>query len=254
MTPNELRKLADTLGGFPTDEPRRRAAAYLREQADAMERGAVAHVVSSGEFDFPLLRWLSADISLSCAIGDKLYPHPAPQSVPVGWQMVPVEATPEMREAASPHKMLAITPESYRAMLAASPPASCIGSDSACPCHDGDACHYRDAAEGTKGWQIPAPAGTGEALRELIDASDECAESDTVASGLRYHDAIKNARAALAAADQAIERCQCGYPMPCAEKVPITFCRAADQQAAMQRVTDIGQDLGLYESKAPKCD
>ena len=27
-------------------------------------------------------------------------------------------------------------------------------------------------------------------------------------------------------ADQLISRCPCGYPMPCAEKVPITFCRA----------------------------
>ena len=31
----------------------------------------------------------------------------------------------------------------------------CIGRDPACPCQDGDACHYRDAADGTKGWPVP---------------------------------------------------------------------------------------------------
>ncbi len=31
----------------------------------------------------------------------------------------------------------------------------CIGNDSACPCQDGDACHYKDAADGTKAWPVP---------------------------------------------------------------------------------------------------
>jgi hypothetical protein len=31
----------------------------------------------------------------------------------------------------------------------------CIGNDPMCPCQDGDACHYRDAADGTKGWPLP---------------------------------------------------------------------------------------------------
>jgi hypothetical protein len=33
-TPEELRALADILDGIPTDEPRRRAAAILREMAE----------------------------------------------------------------------------------------------------------------------------------------------------------------------------------------------------------------------------
>ena len=30
----------------------------------------------------------------------------------------------------------------------------CIGRDPTCPCQDGAACHYRDAADGTKGWSL----------------------------------------------------------------------------------------------------
>jgi hypothetical protein len=36
-------------------------------------------------------------------------------------------------------------------------PMACIGSDPTCPCQDGAVCHYRDAADGTKGWPIPVP-------------------------------------------------------------------------------------------------
>jgi hypothetical protein len=33
----------------------------------------------------------------------------------------------------------------------------CIGADPACPCQDGDPCHYRDAPDGsTKAWPVPA--------------------------------------------------------------------------------------------------
>ena len=31
----------------------------------------------------------------------------------------------------------------------------CIGGDSSCPCQDGDACHYRDARDGTRAWPLP---------------------------------------------------------------------------------------------------
>jgi hypothetical protein len=44
-------------------------------------------------------------------------------------------------------------------MLAAAPAAPqagpCIGNDPICPCQDGDACHYKDAADGTKAWPAP---------------------------------------------------------------------------------------------------
>ena len=32
----------------------------------------------------------------------------------------------------------------------------CIGRDPLCPCQDGLVCHYRDAADGTKGFPLPA--------------------------------------------------------------------------------------------------
>lgn len=35
---------------------------------------------------------------------------------------------------------------------------ACIGGNPTCPCQDGDACHYRDAADGTKAWPIPEPS------------------------------------------------------------------------------------------------
>jgi len=31
----------------------------------------------------------------------------------------------------------------------------CPGRNPVCPCQDGDACHYRDAADGTKAWPLP---------------------------------------------------------------------------------------------------
>jgi hypothetical protein len=35
-------------------------------------------------------------------------------------------------------------------------PAPCIGADPACPCQDGDICHYRDAPDGSsKAWPLP---------------------------------------------------------------------------------------------------
>jgi hypothetical protein len=55
----------------------------------------------------------------------------------------------------------------------ATPAQPCIGADPACPCQDGDPCHYRDhEASGTKGWPLPAtPAqpdtGAAERLAEI---------------------------------------------------------------------------------------
>lgn len=47
--------------------------------------------------------------------------------------------------------------------LTAAPQAEpCIGNDSACPCQDGDACHYKDAADGTKAWPVPQAKPTRE--------------------------------------------------------------------------------------------
>ena len=49
----------------------------------------------------------------------------------------------------------------------------CIGNDPACPCQDGDACHYRDTAT-TKAWPIPQAEPKREPLSEKqIDAIHE---------------------------------------------------------------------------------
>lgn len=49
-------------------------AAHEAEQEQARE--AVAHVVSSGPANFPLLQWVSAEVSLNTPIGTKLYTRP----------------------------------------------------------------------------------------------------------------------------------------------------------------------------------
>lgn len=48
-------------------------------------------------------------------------------------------------------------------------PGSCIGQNPACPCQDGDACHYEDTPT-TKGWPVPDDQ-TG-ALRQQPEAVD----------------------------------------------------------------------------------
>jgi hypothetical protein len=52
-------------------------------------------------------------------------------------------------------------------------PIKCIGNDPTCPCLDGEACHYKDAADGTKGWPAPA-APMGQEAQALYDAMDSC--------------------------------------------------------------------------------
>ena len=51
-------------------------------------------------------------------------------------------------------------------------PAPCIGRDPSCPCHDGLACHYRDAEDGTKG--RPVPVFCGRCLGTGIDLQSIC--------------------------------------------------------------------------------
>lgn len=148
------------------------------------------------------------------------------QSTPIGWIEGPhgaLRANPDYRFQ-GPQTVA----WSFPLYLHPVPP-TCIGKDPSCPCQDGDICHYRDSADGTKGWPIPAPADVVEALRELVALKKmKIAEiSDFELYSDRYAKAWQNAKAALA---------------------------AADQKAAMQRATDIGQDLGLYESKETKCD
>ena len=44
--------------------------------------------------------------------------------------------------------------------------------DPACPCRDGDACHYRDGKDGTKAWPKPEPQGEREAFEAWAKAED----------------------------------------------------------------------------------
>ena len=92
-----------------------------------------------------------------------------PVAVPAGWKWVPVEPTPEMLSAVGmmdgyDWHAPGCSPDAdhanwYSAMIAAAPAVPqaepCIGNNPTCPCQDGDACHYRDAADGTKGWPVP---------------------------------------------------------------------------------------------------
>jgi hypothetical protein len=57
-------------------------------------------------------------------------------------------------------------------------PAACIGRDPACPCPDGDPCHYVDAG-GTKAWPIPAQPAEPKERKPLTD--DEIDALDTFA-------------------------------------------------------------------------
>lgn len=68
-------------------------------------------------------------------------------------------------------RMLAII-DSLPAVPQAEP---CIGNDPTCPCQDGDACHYRDAADGTKGWPVPQAEPKREPLtaRRILEIEDD---------------------------------------------------------------------------------
>lgn len=121
MNPAELRALADAL------EPMAKAprfedfdvpafCAWVRACADAEP---VARIYTDAEMVHRDERWGRVqwiEPESELAEGTLLYTHPAP-------------AAPQ----AEP----------------------CIGNDSACPCQDGDACHYKDAADGTKAWPVP---------------------------------------------------------------------------------------------------
>jgi hypothetical protein len=173
MTPDQLRALADAL------EPMARAprfenfdvpafCAWVRACADAEP---VARIYTDAEMvhrdeRWGRVQWIEPESEL--AEGTLLYAHPAPVA-PAGWKLVPVEPTPEMLSAVGmmdgyDWHAPGCSPDAdhanwYSAMLAAAPAAPqagpCIGNDPICPCQDGDACHYKDAADGTKAWPAP---------------------------------------------------------------------------------------------------
>lgn len=62
-------------------------AAQPKERAEPVQPAeAVAQVVSSGPANFPILQWMSAELSLNTPIGAKLFFHPAPTQVPLSEQ------------------------------------------------------------------------------------------------------------------------------------------------------------------------
>lgn len=165
MTPDELRALAGKLRKLQAGEAYE-AAAYLRACADAKpvahyamldsHRRLVEQAIQSAEHPSGMsthdgkARIDASILRRMLAIIDSL------SAVPAGWKLVPVDPTPEMLASTS---WPGCAGTDYAHMLAAAPAAPqaepCIGNDSACPCQDGDACHYKDAADGTKAWPVP---------------------------------------------------------------------------------------------------
>jgi hypothetical protein len=131
---------------------------------DANELRALADALSVPHYDLATVDVIRAADYLRALVDAQ--PTPA---VPHGWKLVPVEPTPEMLSAVGmmdgyDWHAPGCSPDAdhanwYSAMVAAAPAAQqaepCIGNDPTCPCQDGDACHYRDAADGTKGWPVP---------------------------------------------------------------------------------------------------
>jgi len=81
----------------------------------------------------------------------------------------------------------------------------CIGNDPACPCQDGDACHYKDAADGTKAWPVPQAEPKREPLSddEILDILDIATAADLRFS--MYSDDVET-RAAIKRLARAVER------------------------------------------------
>ena len=83
--------------------------------------------------------------------------------------------------------------------LPAAPQAEpCIGNDSACPCQDGDACHYKDAADGTKAWPVPQ----AEPKREPRPCTCHPDDNPPVPCAQKY--ALNECRATRSGSDEAL--------------------------------------------------
>lgn len=74
----------------------------------------------------------------------------------------------------------------------------CIGNDSACPCQDGDACHYKDTTNGTKAWPVPQAEPkreplSDERLREVLIAEARRIARDFAEPEISVGDRRRNA-------------------------------------------------------------
>jgi len=174
MTPDDLRALADALEPM-AQAPRFEGfdvpafCAWVRACADAEP---VARIYTDAEMvhrdeRWGRVQWIEPESEL--AEGTLLYTRPAPaapQAEPSAaliraYNSGYMQGHHDTVEA----QFIVIHPldmDTYHADvvaelgLTAAPQAEpCIGNDSACPCQDGDACHYKDAADGTKAWPVP---------------------------------------------------------------------------------------------------
>jgi len=176
MTPSELRELADALakGTHFVDSPElhaamQNAADYLRACADEkpMAWMALAYSLpSQATTDEPTaIRWRKAGGEVV-----PLYLHPAPAAPQAEPKREPSEK--QIADACyryrhdfgllDKYEQDCVVNEARRWADAFGIGGSdeqaerepCIGNDPACPCQDGDPCHYRDT-ETTKAWPIP---------------------------------------------------------------------------------------------------
>lgn len=165
MTPDELRALADAL------EPMARAPRFE-------------------DFDVPgFCAWVRA-----CADAQPV------RAVPIGHALSAVRhvgsANYPDRERAAIERLYSAEFDAYAHPAPAAPQAEpCIGNDPICPCQDGDACHYKDAADGTKAWPVPQAEPKREPLSDEQIA--EITKKAARRSALR-HDRSTSARIARA--------------------------------------------------------
>ena len=136
MTPDELRVLSDTLrrivprqeqDHLDAGDALERAADYLRQCAEQQPVGTLAISTFRGRSEKQ-----NRDFDYTGGLPDgsySLYTAPMPAA--------PQELAPQELAQLAPPKR-----------------EPCIGNNPACPCQDGDACHYRDT-ETTKAWPIP---------------------------------------------------------------------------------------------------
>jgi hypothetical protein len=92
------------------------------------------HFVEEAWWDYTRREWWPANTDYTDSHGSPLHPS--------HWMPLPAppSASPQA-PAAQPHQTVA-----------------CIGGNPSCPCQDGDACHYKEAADGTKAMPIPPHA------------------------------------------------------------------------------------------------
>jgi len=154
----------------------------LRALADALE--PMAGAPRFEDFDVPgFCEWVRA-----CADAQPV------RAVPIGHALSAVRhvgsANYPDRERAAIERLYSAEFDAYAHPAPAAPQAEpCIGNDPICPCQDGDACHYKDAADGTKAW--PVPQATDDAETHLAAAMRDAARIAPPSDDKAILDALK---------------------------------------------------------------